>query len=107
MRILVIEDDSTLGNALQEFLTQQGYAVDWLQDGGQAVETADGLDITPRPLHGARLETYHDHRMATFAAILGLRVPGVDVVDVATTAKTLPDFPGMWAAMLATADGRR
>ncbi|HLV28655.1 MAG TPA: response regulator transcription factor [Burkholderiaceae bacterium] len=42
MRILVIEDDSTLGNALQEFLTQQGYAVDWLQDGGQAVETVMG-----------------------------------------------------------------
>ncbi|MEE6273407.1 3-phosphoshikimate 1-carboxyvinyltransferase [Georgenia wangjunii] len=75
--------------------------------GGEAVETPDGLDITPRPLSGARLETYHDHRMATFAAIIGLRVPGVEVVDVGTTAKTLPDFPGMWQAMLATADERR
>lgn len=42
MRILVIEDDSTLGNALQEFLTQQGYAVDWLQEGDQVVETIVG-----------------------------------------------------------------
>jgi len=42
MRILVIEDDATLGNALQEFLTQQGYAVDWLQEGGQVVETVVG-----------------------------------------------------------------
>ncbi len=42
MRILVIEDDATLGNALQEFLTQQGYAVDWLQDGSQVVETIVG-----------------------------------------------------------------
>lgn len=42
MRILVIEDDPTLGNALQEFLTQQGYAVDWLKEGGQVVETIVG-----------------------------------------------------------------
>lgn len=42
MRILVIEDDATLGNALQEFLTRQGYAVDWLQEGGQVVGTLIG-----------------------------------------------------------------
>ena len=29
MRILVVEDDNTLGRALQEFLSSQGYAVDW------------------------------------------------------------------------------
>ncbi len=33
MRVLVIEDDTTLGHALQEFLSGQGYAVDWLQSG--------------------------------------------------------------------------
>ncbi|WP_323017103.1 response regulator transcription factor [Castellaniella sp.] len=33
MRVLVIEDDTTLGHALQEFLGGQGYAVDWLQSG--------------------------------------------------------------------------
>jgi 3-phosphoshikimate 1-carboxyvinyltransferase len=71
--------------------------------GGSAVETDDGLVVEPRPLHGATVETYHDHRMATFAAILGLRVPGVAVVDVATTAKTMPDFPAMWTGMLAGA----
>lgn len=69
--------------------------------GGQAEETSDGLVVTPRPLRGAVMETYHDHRMATAAALLGLRVPGVEVVDVATTAKTLPDFVGMWTGMLA------
>lgn len=35
MRVLVIEDDTTLGHALEEFLTDQGYAVDWLTDGDQ------------------------------------------------------------------------
>lgn len=33
MRVLVIEDDTTLGHALQEFLGDQGYAVDWLKEG--------------------------------------------------------------------------
>jgi len=42
MRILVIEDDPTLGHALREFLTQQGYAVDWLQEGSLAVDTVVG-----------------------------------------------------------------
>ncbi|QIK82903.1 3-phosphoshikimate 1-carboxyvinyltransferase [Sanguibacter sp. HDW7] len=69
--------------------------------GGRATETEDGLAIEPAELHGGTVETYHDHRMATFGAILGLRVPGVLVEDVATTAKTLPDFTGMWDAMLA------
>ncbi|MBJ7264660.1 MAG: response regulator transcription factor [Burkholderiaceae bacterium] len=36
MRVLVIEDDTTLGHALAEFLTDQGYAVDWLTDGERA-----------------------------------------------------------------------
>ncbi len=35
------------------------------------------------------------------AAVLGLAVPGVQVENVATTAKTLPDFPELWTAMLA------
>ena len=69
--------------------------------GGQAEQTADGPVITPRPLHGATVRTYRDHRMATAAALVGLRVPGVQVVDVATTGKTLPDFVGMWSGMLA------
>ena len=71
--------------------------------GGQAEQTHDGLVITPRALHGAVWETYRDHRMATAGALVGLRVPGVQVVDVATTAKTLPDFVGMWTGMLAGA----
>jgi 3-phosphoshikimate 1-carboxyvinyltransferase len=69
--------------------------------GADVDQTPDGLAVRPRPLAGARLRTYGDHRMAQMAAVLGLAVPGVLVEDVATTAKTLPDFPGMWARMLA------
>ncbi|QAY63304.1 3-phosphoshikimate 1-carboxyvinyltransferase [Xylanimonas allomyrinae] len=68
--------------------------------GGQAEETRDGLVITPRPLHGGVFRTYADHRMATSGALIGLRVAGVQVEDVETTAKTLPGFAGLWQAML-------
>ncbi|HEV6953286.1 MAG TPA: 3-phosphoshikimate 1-carboxyvinyltransferase [Promicromonospora sp.] len=68
--------------------------------GGQAEETRDGLVITPRPLHAETVQTYEDHRMATSAALLGLRVPGLRVENVGTTAKTLPGFTGMWLDML-------
>ena len=68
--------------------------------GGSVIETDDGLRITPAPLHGGRVRTYPDHRMATAGAVLGLRVPGVVVEDVETTAKTLPDFVGLWRTML-------
>ena len=68
--------------------------------GGQCEETPDGLLITARPLHGGVWQSYADHRMATAGAIVGLRVPGVEVEDIGTTAKTLPEFPQMWAGML-------
>lgn len=68
--------------------------------GGQCDETPDGLVITARPLHGGVWRSYADHRMATAGAIVGLRVPGVEVEDIGTTAKTLPEFPQLWAEML-------
>ena len=69
--------------------------------GGQCEETPDGLTITAQPLHAGVWQSYADHRMATAGAIIGLRVPGVEVDDIATTAKTMPDFPKLWAGMLA------
>ncbi|RAV07482.1 3-phosphoshikimate 1-carboxyvinyltransferase [Mycolicibacterium sp. GF69] len=69
--------------------------------GGQCEETADGLVITARPLHGGLWHSYADHRMATAGAIVGLKVPDVAVEDIETTAKTLPGFAELWADMLA------
>lgn len=68
--------------------------------GGRVEEESDGLKITPAALSAGVFETYDDHRMATAGAVLGLVVPGIEIVDVATTAKTLPHFTSMWAAML-------
>jgi 3-phosphoshikimate 1-carboxyvinyltransferase len=71
--------------------------------GGDVTETTDGLVIRPRPLHAGVFHTYDDHRMATAGSVLGLAVPGIEIENVATTAKTLPDFPRMWTDMLAGA----
>lgn len=69
--------------------------------GGDCEETDDGLLITAKPLRAGVWHSYADHRMATAGAIVGLRVTGVEVEDIGTTAKTLPDFPELWADMLA------
>ena len=57
---------------------------------------------TPRPV---RIETYDDHRMAMSFALLGLRVPGIEIVDPGCVGKT---FPGFWDALdtLRRGDGR-
>lgn len=68
--------------------------------GGQCEELADGLRITPAPLNGGVWHSYDDHRMATAGAIIGLTTQGVEVENIATTAKTLPDFEAMWAGMV-------
>lgn len=70
--------------------------------GGDAEETADGLVIRPAALHAGVVHSYADHRMATAGAILGLAVEGVEVEDIATTSKTMPEFPEMWARMVGT-----
>ncbi|WP_029068445.1 3-phosphoshikimate 1-carboxyvinyltransferase [Jonesia quinghaiensis] len=71
--------------------------------GGNCEQHEDGLLITPVPLHGGVFQTYHDHRMATAGAIIGLRVTDVAVENIDTTAKTLPGFATMWRDMLNTA----
>ncbi|WP_292975029.1 3-phosphoshikimate 1-carboxyvinyltransferase [Mycobacterium sp.] len=73
--------------------------------GGDCRETADGLEITATPMRAGTWQSYADHRMATAGAIVGLRVDGVHVEDIETTAKTLPNFPSMWGDMLAQESG--
>ncbi|STZ57703.1 3-phosphoshikimate 1-carboxyvinyltransferase [Mycolicibacterium tokaiense] len=72
--------------------------------GGDCRETEDGLEITATVMHGGTWHSYADHRMATAGALIGLRVSGVEVDDIETTSKTLPDFPQMWSGMLAGQD---
>jgi 3-phosphoshikimate 1-carboxyvinyltransferase len=68
--------------------------------GGDVEEGADSLVVRPRPLRGGVWHAYADHRMATAGAVLGLVVGGVSIDDIGCTAKTLPDFPGLWASLV-------
>lgn len=68
--------------------------------GAEVEEREDGLRITPRPLQAGLWHTYADHRMVMAGAVLGLAVPGLVVEDAGTVAKTLPEFTGLWTAML-------
>ena len=72
--------------------------------GGIARQTDDGLVIDALPagerLHPELLRSYADHRIAAFAALIGLGVPGTELDDVECTSKTLPDFPALWAGLL-------
>jgi 3-phosphoshikimate 1-carboxyvinyltransferase len=73
--------------------------------GAGVTELPDGLAIKPGPLRGGTFRTYDDHRMAHAAAVLGLAVPGIRLSDVACTAKTMPDFPALWHAMVGSRPG--
>ena len=68
--------------------------------GGDVDEEESALHISPAPLHSGIFHTYDDHRLATAGAMIGLAIDGIDVENIATTQKTLPDFPGIWHAML-------
>lgn len=68
--------------------------------GADVVEHPDGLTLRPAALSGGVFHTYADHRMAHAGVIVGAAVPGVLVENVATTAKTFPDFAPFWARLL-------
>ena len=61
--------------------------------GATVEEFANGLKITPGPLHGAEIDTYNDHRMAMSMALIGLQVPGIVIRNPGCVAKT---YPGFW-----------
>lgn len=64
--------------------------------GARVREEPDALIIEGRrddaPLHGARIETYNDHRIAMCFAVAGLVVPGVTIENETCVAKSFPDF---------------
>ena len=67
--------------------------------GSDVSEEETALHINPQPMHAGIFHTYEDHRLATAGAVIGLVVDGVQVENIATTRKTLPDFPGLWSAL--------
>ncbi len=65
--------------------------------GAQVVELEDGLEIHGRaPLHGARLSSFGDHRIAMAFAVAGMFAEGETVVqDVGCVATSYPGFEKM------------
>jgi 3-phosphoshikimate 1-carboxyvinyltransferase len=57
-----------------------------------AIEHDDGLTIEPGTPHAARIETYDDHRIAMAFALIGLRMPGIEIADPGCVAKTFPTY---------------
>jgi len=60
--------------------------------GAEVEEHDDGLRISPSTRHGARIDTYDDHRMAMSMALVGLATSGVVIRNPGCTAKTYPGF---------------
>ncbi len=68
--------------------------------GGDVTEEPTALRINPKSLHAGVFHTYEDHRLATSGATIGLVVEGIEVENIATTRKTITDFPGLWSSLL-------
>jgi 3-phosphoshikimate 1-carboxyvinyltransferase len=81
--------------------------------GAQVIEGQDSLEITPvakdqalNPDDEIVIESYDDHRIATLGALFGLVRKNVKVRNIATTAKTIPDFPGLWSELVQSTEPR-
>jgi 3-phosphoshikimate 1-carboxyvinyltransferase len=66
--------------------------------GADLDETDDGLLVRPSRglLHGGRLGTHHDHRLAMAFGVVGSVVAGVEVADPDVVSKS---WPGFWAML--------
>ena len=65
--------------------------------GAQVIVEPDGLLIVPTDmLHGAVLDTHHDHRLGMAFGVLGLVVDGIEVNNPSVVSKSWPAF---WDAL--------
>ena len=60
--------------------------------GIEAHEESDGVVVHPGVPQPAAIETYDDHRMAMSFALVGLKVPGITILNPGCVAKTFPAF---------------
>ncbi len=70
-------------------------ATELRQLGADVTEQHDGLIVIPPDnltQTTARIKTYNDHRMAMAFALVGLRIPGLTILDPGCVAKTYPEF---------------
>lgn len=60
--------------------------------GVKCEETGDDIIIEPSCPHPAEIETYNDHRMAMGFSLIGLKVPGITILNPSCCGKTFPDY---------------
>ena len=60
--------------------------------GANISETHDGMVIAPASLHGASLETHHDHRLAMAFALIQREVDGVVINNPEVVSKSWPNY---------------
>lgn len=77
---------------VQECERVQALHLELAKCGATVLEKGDTLQVQPGELHGAEIETYHDHRVAMCFALLGLRVPGIRLRNPGCVRKTFPNF---------------
>ena len=82
----------------------QAVATELRRCGIDATETTDGFRVVPGTPHAAIVQTYGDHRMAMSFALLGLRVPGIQIADPDCVMKT---FPRYWETLEQLRTGTR
>lgn len=75
-------------------------ALEWSKLGGRIEELEDGLVIHGKgELTGAEIDPHSDHRLAMSMAMVGLRVPGVRIMDENCVDKSFPTFWNLWDSL--------
>jgi len=85
MRVLLVEDDTSLGNGLRIALRQEGYAVDWVKDG---VEAEFALGIPPYEMVVLDIGL---PGQSGFELLHNARAAGNDVPIIVLTARDAPE----------------
>lgn len=67
--------------------------------GATIEEKGDTLIVQPSSgdMHGGYVQTYDDHRVAMAMSLVGLKIPGVKIVDPSCVRKTFPNFFSKWS----------
>ena len=70
---------------------------EWTRLGARIEERADGLIIHgATELTGAPVDPHNDHRLAMAMAVVGLKVPGVEIRNESCVNKSFPNFWELW-----------
>jgi 3-phosphoshikimate 1-carboxyvinyltransferase len=82
---------------LKESDRLRAIAVEWNRLGGNVEEIDDGLIIHGgNELTGTIVDPHNDHRLAMSLAVVGLRVPGIRIINEACVQKSFPQFWELW-----------